>query len=234
MAGALVTTNDFTGMGSIRRWVKVGDTVIHRFIEYLWAHLTINSMLLRIICHLRQVKLLLLIQHLDVLVSFITGGRIGVVVVFARSREVGWRLNFWLAVIRWKYGSICNYWQSLIEIEVLLSSFLLLIKLLLDGAIQFFAALSCRDSQLLLLVEGCLRFHKVLICALWLYYWLIWLLLLICLLLELLVLLQSLDAADALSWEVLRKGYRVKLLLELEVRWVRFSSLCCQLLLWQA
>ena len=228
MAGALVTTNDFTGVGSIRRWVKVGDTAIHRFIEYLRVHLAINSMLLRIIGHLGQVKLFLLIQHLDILVSFITERRIGVVVVFARSREVGWRLNFWLAVIRWEYGSICIYWQSLIDIEVLLSSFLLLIKLLLDGAVQFFAALSCWDSQLLLLIEGCLRFHKVLICAMWLHCWWIWLLLLICLLLELFVLLQSLDAADALSWEVLRKGYRVKLLLEFEVRWVRFSSLCCQ------
>ena len=185
--------------------------------------------------HLRQVKLLLLIWDLNVLMSFITERRVCVNILITSSCEEGLSVNFRLDVIWcWEYGYILL--QSLINFGSLLSPFLLLIKLIPDGTVQFFAALfRWYARQLLLLMEWHLYWSferlllSVLVNFLGHHQWLIWLLLLLRLLLKLLVLLKCLDAADTFSWEGFRKGYGVKLLLEFKVGRVGFWSVCVQL-----
>ena len=185
----LVTTNDFTRVGPMGCLVKVGDVTIHRWIEYLRVNLVIRlKVVLSIIRHLGQVKLLLLIQNLNVLMSLITDGRMSVNELIARSREEGWCVNLRLAVI-WCWANGCILRQSLLNrANPMVSSLLLLVKLITDGAVQLLAALFCRDFQILLLIgwHPCWCFDwllllKILISVLGHYYWCLicrWLLLL--------------------------------------------------------
>ena len=161
----LVTTSDFTSVGPIGHRVKVGDIVILRLIEYLRVNLAISLKVYSIIGHLRQVKLLLLIWDLNVLMSFITERRMSVNILITRSCEEWLSVDFRLDVI-WSREYGCILLQSLISFDglhawlyflinfsSLLFPFLLLVKLILDGTIKFFAALFCWYArQLLLLV----------------------------------------------------------------------------------
>lgn len=95
----LITASNFTCVGPIGYRVKIGDIIVHRLIEYLRVYLAITLKLVSFIVYLGQVDLLLLIQNLNVLLSFITDRRMSVNILIASSSEEGLRVNFRLAVI---------------------------------------------------------------------------------------------------------------------------------------